>query len=100
MLASAGTIGKTTERPYSLVSTASGDETLIDCDSVGAIARYMMHEDNRNMTKADMDLFSDWVKYSDGEIPARHDIIALDQMLVVMVQSGQPCSVIKGGNSA
>jgi len=100
MLASAGTLGKTTEQPYSVVSTANGDQTLIDCDSVAAIARYMLHEDSRNMTKADMNLFSDLVRYSDGEIAARNDIVALDQMLVAMVQSGEPCSVIKGGNSA
>lgn len=100
MLAYAGTLGKTTELPYSVVSTANGEQTLIDCDSVAAIDRYMLHEDSRNMTKADMDLFHDLVRYSDGDIEARHDIIALDQMLVAMVQSGNPCSVIKGGNSA
>lgn len=100
MLASAGTLGKTTESPYSVVSTANGEQTLIDCDSVAAISRYMLHEDSRNMTKADMALFQDLVSYSDGEIEARNDIIALDQMFVAMFESGEPCSVIKGGNSA
>lgn len=96
MLASAGTLGQVSEQPFSVIQTADGIIARIDCDSVEAINRYMMSEDNTNMTKADFLLFKEFIRYSDGEIGATPELLALDEILVTMFNTGLQCSVIQG----
>lgn len=100
MLATAGVLGKVTEQPYRTFHDVDGDRAIIDCDSVSAIDRYMMDEDDSNMTKADMQLFRDFVDFSDGIIGERPELLALDSILVTMCNTGEECSMLQGGYSA
>jgi hypothetical protein len=94
----AGQLGSVSESPCNLLQGPYGDFYRVDCDTVAALSRYMIHENKTNMTKADLALFEDFVKYEDLVIAARDDLIAMDALLCEMVNGGLSCVEIQGAN--
>lgn len=97
MLSSAGSIGRSTAKPYDTFHKLDGDVYVFGCDTVNAIDAFLMNECSKNMTSTQLEYVKDLVKYEDNLL-VRDDLIALDALLYEMVIGGKSCIEIQRGN--
>lgn len=83
--------------PYFKVSNLSGIVYMMECVYIDRLDAYMMSECSAEMMRSELRHFEDFILYQDGDI-TRADLVALDDLLVNMVISGNDCITIQGAS--
>jgi len=83
--------------PYFKVQNLGAVSYIFECTYVDRIDGYMVSECSASLLRSELEHFNDFIRYQDLEI-TRADLVALNDLLVSMVLTGNDCNTLQGAS--